>query len=295
MTAPTNWREHIEAAGGGVFDMPMADYHACTWALSSSGARKMLDTCPAKFRAQQDAPQEPTDAMNDGTLVHALLLEGAADRFVVLPEGHSGATKEGKARLAEIEAAGKVAVKADKWEMAQAMVAAMHAHPFAGGLFTNGAPEKSLFWFDAEFGVWCRCRLDWLPASGRIIPDYKTCKSALPADLERSMWDWGYYQQDAWYADGIKAVLGFDPAFVLACQEKDPPFLVTVAQPGTFAVEWGRIRNRKAKEIFATGMATGDWPGYAEDVVTINLPIWAEKQLEREHAAGAYAPAVAAE
>lgn len=277
----------------GTYDMPNDDYHACHWALSSSGARKLIATCPAKFRAELDAPREPSDALADGTLVHALLLEGAADRYSVLPENHSGATKDGKARLTEIAEAGKIAVKAEKWEMAQAMVKAMREHPFAGNLFVNGAPEKSLFWFDEEFGIWCRCRPDWLPHYGRIVPDYKTCRSAVVSDVERSMWDWGYFQQAAWYSEGIKAVMGYEPAFLLACQEKEPPYLVTVAQPSTFAIEWGRILNRKAKELFAHGLKTGEWPGYAADVVTINLPVWAEKQLEREHAAGFYAPAAA--
>lgn len=305
-----DWRAHIEINGPGIYDMPMEAYHACTWALSSSGAREMLDSCPAKFRAKQALPQRQSDALDFGTLAHALMLEGedAPSRYVVIgadapskptrrqidAKKPSQDTLDAVAFWRDIEESGRKPVAVETWEAAQAMVKAMRAHPFAGALFTNGTPERSLFWRDEEFGIWCRCRLDWLPASGRIIPDYKTCRSALPADLERAMWDWGYYQQAAWYSDGVKAVLRFDPAFVLACQEKDPPNLITVAQPGAFAIEWGRVRNRKAKEIFAAGMATGVWLGYADDVVTLNLPVWAEKQLEREHAAGAYAPATAA-
>ena len=110
------------------------------------------------------------------------------------------------------------------------------------------------------------------------------------------MWDFGYYQQAAWYGDGLKALGITDrPAFVLCFQEKVPPYLVTVAQPSPTALEWGRIRNRKARALFADCMDRQVWPGYAADVVTLDLPFYAEKQLEREHAAGAYSTLDAAE
>jgi PDDEXK-like domain of unknown function (DUF3799) len=289
-----DWRAHIEANGPGIYDMPMDDYHACHWSLSSSGARGILDTCPAKFRAEQDMPRETTKALDFGTVAHRLVL-GRGDEFEII-DAADYRRKDAQDQRDNARSAGRVPMLKHEMETARQMVEAMSAHPFAGKLFVNGTPERSLFWRDPDFGIWCRCRPDWLPSSGTIVPDYKTTRSAHPDDLGKAMFDYGYYQQAAWYEDGLKA-LGIiaDPRFVLAFQEKEPPYLVTVAQPSTYALEWGRIRNRKAREVFARAMRTGEWPGYAADVISLDLPKWAERQLENEHAAGFYAPLAAAE
>jgi len=291
-------------------NMPADTYHATWPCLSSSGARKLLDTCPARFHYDRTNPPPSTDALDFGSLAHAWLLEPDAvnERYAILPEGHNGSTKEGKALVADIIASGRKPIKYDDWQTVRGMAAALDAHPFAGKLFANGKSEVSLFWQDADTGIMCRARPDWLPARGSIVTDYKTLRSVNPEDLAKSMWEYGYYQQAAWYCDGL-AALGLieRPQFAFCFQEKRAPYLVTVATVSATAMEWGRIRNRKAREIFARCLETGVWPGYDgknakgeiictdNEVVSLDLPKWAENQLEQEHAAGLYAPAIAAE
>lgn len=272
----------------GVFDIENAEYHACHWALSSSGARAIVDSCPAKFKAQLDTPREPkkvSNALDLGSASHAMLLEPEKwdSKFTVLPEDHSNRTNVGKALVEDIRANGRTPVEFDDFQTIKAMHAAMMAHPFAAKLFMNGQAEKSLFWKDEQTGVWCRNRPDWLVTGGNIIPDYKTTISSDPRELNKALWNYGYYQQAAWYQDGVRALgLVERPTFVLVFQEKEAPYLVTVAKVSPSSLEWGRIRNRRAIEIFAQCRETGVWPGYASDVVTLDIPAWAEKELERE-------------
>jgi hypothetical protein len=273
-----------------------ADYHADrdmapAPSLSSSGARKLLTACPAVYWYEREHPPEPSEALDVGTAAHEWLLEGETwpQRFTVLPADHSGATKEGKARVAAIREAGKRPLRAEDFATIRAMKAALEAHPFAGAAFKNGRAEQSVYWQDSETGIWCRARPDWLPSAGSILVDYKTCRSAAPEDLRRAIADYGYHQQAAWYCDGVRAVGAIErPGFAFVFQEKAPPYCVVVVALSETALQWGGLLNMRARRVFADCLAAGRWPGYADDVVTLELPAWAEKRLQDQHAAGAF-------
>ena len=95
--------------------------------------------------------------------------------------------------------------------------------------------------------------------------------------------------QSALYVDGIEAVTGAKPLSVyFVVQEKTPPYVVTCIALDSVAIEWGRIQNRKAIHEFARCLETGKRPGYADDVVEMALPIYAERELERLHEHGRF-------
>ena len=278
----------------GVYTMDAETYHAdpCPApSLSSSGARKLLKHCPARYWYDRQNPPEPSGAFVLGSAAHEWLLEGETwpQRHVVLPEDHDNRTKDGRARVEAIKAAGKRPVTADQWTAIRDMKAALDAHPFAGAAFRNGRPELSLFWRDDRFGIWCRARPDWLPNAGTIVADYKTCVSAHPDDLRKAIANHGYDQQADWYMRGIKALgLMTHPTFVFVFQEKAPPYLVTVVTLEEAALLAGGMKNERAAAIFAKCLRTGQWPGYADDVVCLDLPEWEHKQIDRDKERGLY-------
>lgn len=278
----------------GVYTMDAETYHAdpCpTPSLSSSGARKIVRECPALYWHDRQMPPEPTSAFTIGSAVHEWLLEGETwpRRHVVLAEDHSNRTKVGKGTVASIKAEGKRPISADQWADIQAMKSALDAHPFASAAFRNGRPELSLFWRDERFGIWCRARPDWLPNAGTIVADYKTCNSAHPDDLRKSIADYGYDMQADWYMRGIKALgLMTHPTFVFVFQEKAAPYLVTVVTLEEAALLAGGIKNERAAATFAKCLRTGQWPGYADDVVCLDLPAWEHTKIDRDKERGLY-------
>lgn len=278
----------------GVYTMDAEAYHAdpCPVpSLSSSGARKLLKQCPARYWHDRQNPPEPSDAFVLGSAAHEWLLEGETwpQRHVVLPEDHDNRTKDGRARVDAIRAAGKRPVTADQWKQIQDMKAALDAHPFAGAAFRNGRPELSLFWRDERFGIWCRARPDFLPNAGTIVADYKTCVSAHPDDLRKSIADYGYDMQADWYMRGIKALgLMARPTFVFVFQEKAAPYLVTVVTLEEAALLAGGIKNERAAATFARCLRTGRWPGYADDVVALDIPSWEHARIDRDKERGLY-------
>lgn len=301
--------DRIQITEPGAYDVPEDVYHADEFlpmpSLSSSGARKLLPpSCPALFDHERRHRRE-TSALRFGKAAHLWLLERKEwdSRFVVLPHDHSNRTNDGKKLVADIQRQGKTPLSFAEFEKVKAMAEAIKAHEFAYGAFERGLSEKTLVHFDEEFGIWTRCRPDFFPRGHAIVPDYKTTVSADPEDIRKSMWTYNYHAQAAWYLDIVMALgLIEAPRFLFIFQEKEPPYLVTCVTPSDTALEWGRIQNRKAKEIFATCLHTGKWPGYADNILTVDLPGWAENTLQRKHGEGdfevvqrAYAPHAAAE
>ncbi|MDG4721846.1 PD-(D/E)XK nuclease-like domain-containing protein, partial [Thalassospira aquimaris] len=269
--------------------------------LSSSGAKLIMAECPLKFwyqnkRLNKDAPEQERKRHFDfGQAAHdrLLLADHFNGRYHILPEGfNAAATKKWSEAIAardEAEAAGKIALRFDDAQKVEALVKAVREHPVARYAFENIRPEMSGFYRDPEFGIWCRVRYDSMPINGGIFADLKTDTSAKPSDFGKKAADLGYYQQDAWYRDSHKALTGEDmQAFVFVVVEKEPPYCVSVIQLEPFAVQWGQIQNRKAKEIFARCLDSGHWPAYADDVVGVDLPNWKNYQLEMLHGKGAF-------
>jgi hypothetical protein len=276
-----------------VYDIPEDLYHSDPvpgGSLSCSGAKQLLPpSCPAKFRHNREHPPAPSEAMERGTAVHKLVLGVGADIAVLdYKDWRTAAARE--ARVAA-RAAGKVPLLAADYAGAQAVAAAVLAHPLGRYLFNpgHGAPERSLFWQDEETGVWLRSRLDFLPERRRpgrkfIIPDLKTAKSADVGRIEKAVADYSYFMQAAFYADGVRA-LGIDhcPDFVFVFVEPEPPYLVTVAQLDDAAMNAGRRENRRAIERYRDCTESGIWPGYSDtptDIERISLPYWKQRRLE---------------
>lgn len=287
-----------EITEAGVYDLPAEVYHADpvpAGSLSSGGARKLLPpSCPAKFKWWADHGQDPKPEFDFGHAAHKVVL-GVGPEVAVIDVA-DWRTKEARELLAQARAANLIPVKTEQWETVQAMAAALRQHPEASALFEpgSGLAEQSLFWEDHKFGVWRRARPDWLPHWRRhdgtmVIPDYKTCVSANPDDLEKALVQHGYHQQAAWYEDAVTAVLGEPKVeFVFVFQEKTPPFVVSVMQPETVALELGRARNRLALRLFRECRELGVWPGYVEGVGTLMLPRWVESEFKDDVEKGVY-------
>ncbi len=278
----------------GVYTIPAEAYHADPvpgGSLSSSGARRLLPpSCPALYRHEVDNGTGHRPTWDIGTAAHKLVLGIGPD--LVLVDRDRWDTKEIKAKVAAIREAGRIPLKREPYEQVHAMATALEQHPVAAALFHadaegNGQAEQSLFWADRETGIRCRARLDWLPAprSGRmLVPDYKTCVSAAPDDLQKAIANHGYHQQAAWYLDGVRALglAGDDAQFLFVCQMKTAPYLVTVVQPDRVSLQIGRFLNRQARELYARCQAEGRWPGFSDDVEIIPLPRWVETEFRDE-------------
>lgn len=262
------------------------EYHTHTEALSSSGARKLLSTCPAKFKYELDNPPAPKDHFDIGHAAHRLVLGDGPDLAVV--DADDWRTKAARQERDEIREEGAVPLLRETYEQVQAMAAAIRQHPLAAALFDPefGLPEQSLFWTDPDTGIQCRARYDWLPHNdgGRLlVADYKTAIDASDRAFEKAVLTYRYDQQAEWYCDGLKqAKYAKDVAFLFVVQEKSAPYLVNVCSLSDMWPYMAEHLNRKARRIFAECTASGEWPGYGPEPAVAMPPEWLVTQFERE-------------
>lgn len=277
----------VKITEAGVYDMPAEAYRAdpCPApSLSSSGARLIMQRCPALYWHQRQNPSPSTRPMELGTIAHRLVLEGrrVEDTHLVVPKGFSMEhTTKHADLIAELKQTGKRPVRQEDFDTIAGMAEALRAHEWASAAFTNGRAEPSLFWRDRYFGIWCRARLDFLPAGGSIVADYKTCVSAEPEAIRRAVKDHGYHMQADWNSWACRELGLIDnPTFLLVFQEKEPPWLIVPVVLDDDALDWGAALNGKAREIFCRCLDAGRWPGYADDILTLGLPAYERRRLQ---------------
>lgn len=287
----------------GIYSMPAELHHSdcCpTPSLSSSGAVQIMAECPARFWWNSylnpgREPEENSAERDFGSASHVAMLE--PDNWstkVVVVEADSWRTNAAKAQRDEARKAGKVAILAEQAKRVSALSTAIKNHKLASHLLFAGATEQSIVWQDRATCVWLKGRADFIAFDQGHIVDLKTTSSAHPLAIERRAYDGGWFQQAAWYIDGLAAVTGRTVPLYFVCQEQTAPHLVTVIQMDDDAIGWGRRMNRKAIEIFARCVERNEWPGYTipgvdmAKPVTIGFPNYAKFQLSDREAAGEF-------
>jgi len=251
-----------------------ADYHADP-AISASQLKTVMQS-PYHYWSRYLDPDRvamaPTAAMRFGSLAHCAVLEPdeLSKRYQLAPDRR---TKEGKAAVAEMAAAGIEAVSEADMVLAVNMAVAVHGHPTAGALLQGGQAEQSFWWDDIATGMRCKCRPDWLSADGATIVDLKTCQDASPAAFARSVAAWSYQVQAAHYLAGTLAT-----RFIFVAVEKTAPYAIGVYELDTEGLIHGSIARHNALQRIQDCRAINEWPGYTDGgIQTLQLPGWALK------------------
>lgn len=256
-------------------DMPAEQYFAAK-RLNNSGIKKLLKS-PAHYMASLIEPKSDSKALIIGSAVHCATLESNKfdDRYTVMPEGIDRRTKEGKALATEIESSGKIVLSQADWEVVSHTSKAVQNHETAKKLITKGNAEMTVF---AEIdNIPVKCRMDYFIHPG-IIVDLKTTDDASPSGFAKSVANYGYDIQAAWYLDCATAA-GLEPfTFIFIVVEKDSPNAVAIYELDPASIEIGKSKYKKALEIYKECMANNQWPGYSLNIETISLPAWAMKE-----------------
>lgn len=275
--------ELVVSCGSPNEPLPMdnAEYHRHT-AVSKSHldqvARSPLHYWSRYLDPNRVVP-EPTAAMAIGSAVHTHVLE--LDKwdatYAVAPDGLDRRTKEGKAAWAafEAEAKGRTVLSRADADLVMHIGRAVFAHPAAAMLLQlAGKAETTHMWTDEATGLQCKCRPDWLSDCGSIVLDLKTTEDASPAGFRKSIANWRYHVQAAWYLHGLKQAGHRPEQFIFVCVEKKPPYAVAVYAADAEMIEAGMTTARLDLDKLAVCKAADHWPGYSEQIETISLPGW---------------------
>lgn len=261
--------------------LPAPEYHAIH-ALSAGGLRRLRQSARHFYAAQLDPNKvhgDPTPAMKAGTLAHCALLEphALAERYILRPADLDGRTKDGKAWLAAVPPGIEV-VSAEQMQTAQRQAEAVRALPEVGALLEHGHAEVSAFWLDDVTGEHCKCRPDWVndAGDGVVLLDLKTTQDASPSGFPRSIANFGYHLQAAWYSDGYERASGrMVLGFVFAVVEAEYPHAAAAYMLDDASLDKARAENRRLLDLYAACKRSGEWPGYPNTIQALALPSWA--------------------
>lgn len=233
---------------------------------------KLMAKSPAHVKAAVETGWQPTRAMNQGTLIHALVLGGD---YVV----YDGSRRGKKWEAFEVEHEGRFIVTRKEHDEARRAADAVLSHPLAGPLLEG---RKEWSWTAKMYGRKCAGRID---VAGRNTVDLKSGNDMEPGRFSRTCLRMGYNAQLSWYQDARRA-LGEDPgeAYIVGVESK-APFAVTVLRVTPRALLEGQKMTRLWLERLAACEAADEWPGYVQSVVDLDIVEDAELIIDGEEVA----------
>jgi len=244
--------------------------------LSSSDIRRLLRS-PAHYKnpARIDSP-----AMAFGTLVHTFVLEPhIAEARYRTKSDVDGRTKEGKA-VRDWEASltaqqGIQFVNRSDYDAATAITASVRSHLGCSSLLSGGLAEISGT-VEGFSDVSCRIRPDYL--TDKHIVDLKTCVDARQDPFSRSVINFLYQVQAAFYVDVAEAIDGKKRDFYWVAVEKEAPHAVSVFKASDAMLENGRAQYKKAIDLYRECAALDLFPAYSQQIQVLELPKWLKNE-----------------
>lgn len=267
----------------GIFEnMAEAEYHA-----RKEVSKSMLDDFNPPRRywwnyvSGKAEPREQTAAMRFGSAIHARVLtpDIYKDAVAIAEPKLNRRMKDWSAF--ESANGGKVCLTYQEGMQVEALrESVMQYRPARRLLELDSKREISAFWQD-ETGIGCRGRVDLAETKNGILVDLKTTADASPDKFTRSIFDYRYHVQAAYYLDGLAktGAADFDASrdwpFIWICVEKEAPFCVGVWAADETMIARGREIYRRELDALKKCIDDDFWPSYRDDAETLRLPRWA--------------------
>jgi hypothetical protein len=254
-------------------NLPNESYHNDFRSYLSSSDLRRLIRSPAHYKnpARIESP-----AMAFGTLVHTFVLEPAIAEARYRPRADvDGRTKEGKA-VRDWESAlasqqGIQFVNRSDYDAATAITASVRSHLGCSSLLSGGLAEISGT-VEGFSDVNVRIRPDYL--TDKHIVDLKTCVDARSDAFGRSVINFLYQVQAAFYVDVAEAIDGKKRDFYWVAVEKDAPYAVSVFKASDAMLENGRAQYKCAIALYLECASMDLWPAYSQQIQQLDLPGW---------------------
>lgn len=269
--------------------IPYKEYAA--WPALSRSVLMEMKRSAAHLKHLAENGRKETEAMRVGSAIHTLVLEPDAfnDRYIPGIEGDGRKKEVKEARQALKEAAGDRCILDPQehrtvFEVAQAV----RTHPRALEYVNAAQVEISLVWKDEATGVLCKARLDGVVHDQALILDLKTTDDASPESFARSILNYHYHNQAAFYRSGM-AAFGFEVRhLLLIAAETEPPHGVALYRLADGVLDLAERENANLLRRYRTCVEKGAFPGYPEKVTDIGIPAYGLIKLEETYGPVAY-------
>jgi len=238
----------------------------------------LLGSCPLKVKHSMKFPTPSTPALLNGGMIHSAVLEPnlTDTEYGCKPaeiDGNSSRTNAYKEAFAEMEDAnpGKRWLPPSDYVMCMDVAASVLQHPMAKNLLYDASSliEHTGF-FDIE-GTPCKVRPDLYNKDSGIVLDLKTTMDASEKGFAKSVRQFGYVFQAAFYMTALRQMGERPKQFVFLVVEKSEPYATACYTIDNNDIEREVPRVLEAIKIYGECLRTDVWPGYSDDIKTLNL------------------------
>lgn len=193
---------------------------------------------PAHYLHALTNKRKDTSALNTGSALHTLVFEPEtyAERFTTYAASKSkgeGARKAWEAFQEDARERGLIILDADEEARAQGCAAAVRSKASAYIAPSKGRAEIPITWTDADTGLLCKARLDWLTID-RVLVELKSTRSTDERNFANQAWKLGYFHAQMFYSMGVAAATGCtldEVPFLFVAVESEPPYDVALFEP----------------------------------------------------------------
>lgn len=262
--------------------MTNAEYHA-RGEISKSDL-DLLAKSPLLLKMKKDGlyKSEATPSQILGSATHKLVLEpnDFNSEFAIEPKCDRR-TKDGKAEYEAFinENQGKTILKAEIYEIAKQISDSVLQMKATAKFLKNGKAEQS--YFSEINGVKVKCRPDFYNENLGLIIDLKTTSDASPQGFSKSIANFNYHIQNAFYSDILQSLGKKVNKFLFIAVETKEPFLVGFYELDIAGIEKGRDRYKELLSLWKWCNENNEFFGYGDftdgkysAVKTLNLPSW---------------------
>ena len=245
---------------------------------NQSSLKKILDS-PAHYQAALKFRLIPTPAMEMGTALHCLSLDGEQafeGAYIQKPDGLSLATKAGKEWKASVGRKKVLASggKDDPWGSVHGMDESLKRlawfDPNQADYIKHN--EVSIYWED--HGVACKARLDRVLIEEGIVLDLKTTDSVDPESFTKKVVNLGYDFQAAYYARAAEVAYGKPFKFIFVAVERKAPYTVDLFEVTPDMMSEGIYKVEKALKLYAQCTESNEWPNREPVIRQLDYPGW---------------------
>jgi len=252
-------------------------YHADP-ALGRSVAQKMRTSCPQRVKYEMGKPSVSSPPLVNGSMIHSGALEPHKldEEFQCKPleiDGKSPRTNPYKETFAKMEAdnPGVTFVPHGDYYNNKEVIASVSEHPLLKQyLYDPDSKIEHTGFFEFE-GVTCKVRPDLYNTRTGMVLDLKTTQDGSERGFAISVRTYNYLFQAAWYMTALRQMGERPKEFVFLVVEKTAPYLTSCYTLDNNDIEREVPNVIDAIRLYGECLKTDVWPGYGDDIKTLNL------------------------
>lgn len=234
---------------------------------------------PMAYRYAMDNPQEPTEAMKLGTVIHTAILEPPLLGKIAV----WGTKPKEKVRRGQVwdafQEANKgliILTRAEQAEVADTVEGVYDCNVARDYLCADGKTEVSMFWID-ESGRYWKGRIDKLIKTAHTakIVDLKKTRCSSSRRFGSQAYALSYHVKSAIYVSGYQTLTGIRPKFHWIAIEAKRPFECAVYRATPDVLSLGGDEMMAMVRRLDECERTGHWPPEQEEESDLMLPAYA--------------------